>query len=377
MAKAPGSLDEVLDALEKDHEFLLKGDVFTQDVIDVWLDYKRLQGSRRHPPAAASVGVRALLRHLRPDVFVSGAGVAARRRFRCHPPGGASAVRRTRVSGPVLPCHLSLGSLPLPDAHRGRGPRVPALVRASRTRPPPTSTCRRWPRSCRRARRWARSPRRCSTPSAARPIPTPRSSRSRATRRPACRAASFLRYLRRRSARARRADRGDRAPRRSSAEILIRNPEYFHWLVAQVDRAGARDRGPRRGGRPAARPGRERGRPRRRAAPLQAARDPAHRRARHPRPRDARVGHRADLGPRRRGDRARAAHRGAHACSAGAGLDRLPGTLRRHRHGQAGRARAQLQLRHRSRLRLRARRRGRRRAPSRLPQARPRAGQRA
>ena len=38
---APGSLDEALDALEADHEFLLKGDVFTQDVIDMWLEYKR------------------------------------------------------------------------------------------------------------------------------------------------------------------------------------------------------------------------------------------------------------------------------------------------------------------------------------------------
>jgi glutamine synthetase len=38
---APGSLDEALDALEEDHEFLLKGDVFTQDVIDTWLEYKR------------------------------------------------------------------------------------------------------------------------------------------------------------------------------------------------------------------------------------------------------------------------------------------------------------------------------------------------
>jgi glutamine synthetase len=36
----PGSLDEALDALRKDHEFLLKGDVFTGDVIDTWLDYK-------------------------------------------------------------------------------------------------------------------------------------------------------------------------------------------------------------------------------------------------------------------------------------------------------------------------------------------------
>ena len=37
----PGSLDESLDALEADQDFLLKGDVFTQDVIDVWLSYKR------------------------------------------------------------------------------------------------------------------------------------------------------------------------------------------------------------------------------------------------------------------------------------------------------------------------------------------------
>ena len=36
-----GSLDAALDALEKDHAFLLKGDVFTQDVIDMWLSYKR------------------------------------------------------------------------------------------------------------------------------------------------------------------------------------------------------------------------------------------------------------------------------------------------------------------------------------------------
>lgn len=38
----PGSLEEALNALEKDHEFLLKGDVFTEDVIDMWLEYKRL-----------------------------------------------------------------------------------------------------------------------------------------------------------------------------------------------------------------------------------------------------------------------------------------------------------------------------------------------
>ncbi|MDE0043686.1 MAG: type I glutamate--ammonia ligase [Candidatus Poribacteria bacterium] len=37
----PASLAESLDALEDDHEYLLKGDVITQDVIDTWLDYKR------------------------------------------------------------------------------------------------------------------------------------------------------------------------------------------------------------------------------------------------------------------------------------------------------------------------------------------------
>ena len=39
--KAPGSLDEALMNLERDHEFLLRGDVFTQDVIGTWIDYKR------------------------------------------------------------------------------------------------------------------------------------------------------------------------------------------------------------------------------------------------------------------------------------------------------------------------------------------------
>jgi glutamine synthetase len=37
----PGSLDLALDALERDHDFLLKGDVFTLDVIETWLKYKR------------------------------------------------------------------------------------------------------------------------------------------------------------------------------------------------------------------------------------------------------------------------------------------------------------------------------------------------
>ncbi len=39
--KLPGSLAEVIDELERDHDFLLKGDVFTRDVIETWIEYKR------------------------------------------------------------------------------------------------------------------------------------------------------------------------------------------------------------------------------------------------------------------------------------------------------------------------------------------------
>jgi glutamine synthetase len=37
----PGSLDEALDVLEKDHAFLTAGEVFTPDVVHNWIAYKR------------------------------------------------------------------------------------------------------------------------------------------------------------------------------------------------------------------------------------------------------------------------------------------------------------------------------------------------
>jgi glutamine synthetase len=40
-AEVPGSLAEALDALEADHEFLLRGGVFTEDLIGSWIDWKR------------------------------------------------------------------------------------------------------------------------------------------------------------------------------------------------------------------------------------------------------------------------------------------------------------------------------------------------
>jgi len=36
-----GTLNEALEALEADHDWLLKGDVFTKDVIDMWVSYKK------------------------------------------------------------------------------------------------------------------------------------------------------------------------------------------------------------------------------------------------------------------------------------------------------------------------------------------------
>jgi glutamine synthetase len=39
--QTPGSLSDVLTALSDDHEYLLRGDVFTRDVISTWISYKR------------------------------------------------------------------------------------------------------------------------------------------------------------------------------------------------------------------------------------------------------------------------------------------------------------------------------------------------
>jgi glutamine synthetase len=39
--QVPSSLPEVLDALEADHDYLLEGGVFTKDLIETWISYKR------------------------------------------------------------------------------------------------------------------------------------------------------------------------------------------------------------------------------------------------------------------------------------------------------------------------------------------------
>jgi glutamine synthetase len=39
--QVPGTLEEVLQALEADHDYLMEGNVFTKDLIETWIDYKR------------------------------------------------------------------------------------------------------------------------------------------------------------------------------------------------------------------------------------------------------------------------------------------------------------------------------------------------
>ena len=52
--QVPGSLEKSLEALESDHAFLTQGDVFTEDFIETWIDYKRTKENdavrlRPHP----------------------------------------------------------------------------------------------------------------------------------------------------------------------------------------------------------------------------------------------------------------------------------------------------------------------------------------
>jgi glutamine synthetase len=43
LPSVPGSLEAALAALEADHDFLLKGGVFNQGLIDTWIEYKRVR----------------------------------------------------------------------------------------------------------------------------------------------------------------------------------------------------------------------------------------------------------------------------------------------------------------------------------------------
>jgi len=61
--QVPGSLAEALAALEADHDFLLQGGVFTQDLIETWVAFKReqeVEPVRLRPPARVLPRLRLL-----------------------------------------------------------------------------------------------------------------------------------------------------------------------------------------------------------------------------------------------------------------------------------------------------------------------------
>ena len=60
----PGSLEEAVDALDKDHAFLMQGGVFTDDLVQTWIELETREGTRSDPAAAASARVLAVLRQL-------------------------------------------------------------------------------------------------------------------------------------------------------------------------------------------------------------------------------------------------------------------------------------------------------------------------
>ena len=60
----PGNLGAVLDALQDDHDYLLKGGVFTEDIIQSYIEYKRVEEADAVAMAAASLRVPALPRLL-------------------------------------------------------------------------------------------------------------------------------------------------------------------------------------------------------------------------------------------------------------------------------------------------------------------------
>ena len=62
--QVPGSLEQALDALEADSDFLRAGGVFTDDLLETWVDLQAQPRGRRPAPPPPPLRVHALLRHL-------------------------------------------------------------------------------------------------------------------------------------------------------------------------------------------------------------------------------------------------------------------------------------------------------------------------
>ena len=62
--QVPGSLEQALDALEADNDFLRVGGVFTDDLLETWVTLQAHPRGRRPPPPPPPLRVHPLLRHL-------------------------------------------------------------------------------------------------------------------------------------------------------------------------------------------------------------------------------------------------------------------------------------------------------------------------
>ena len=121
--QVPGSLDESLAALEADSDFLKAGGVFTDDLIETWIEFQGRARDRRRPPTPPPARVLPVLRHLRHSPSRGQSGL---------PPRPPTAVTHRRESEPHDPPGLIVAS-----PHSGRKRRAwPSRVWPTELAPP-------------------------------------------------------------------------------------------------------------------------------------------------------------------------------------------------------------------------------------------------
>src|SRR3989442_1646855 len=104
--KMPGSLDEALENLKRDHDFLLKGDVFTEDVIETWIEWKmanEVSALRLRPPAEKPALAQFASPQFTPLLAgpsITGPESLPESRLAVWPPGGPVRYTARRTAGP-------------------------------------------------------------------------------------------------------------------------------------------------------------------------------------------------------------------------------------------------------------------------------------
>jgi hypothetical protein len=94
--QVPGSLGRELDNLEANHDFLLEGGVFTEDLIETWISLQAGERDRPDPAAPAPARIRAVLRRVTADAGGNGDRCFSLRSPFALPRGAANASRRGR-----------------------------------------------------------------------------------------------------------------------------------------------------------------------------------------------------------------------------------------------------------------------------------------